>query len=73
MSTVHEVITAVHCDLTVFGFSLITNKCITDYDDHGEANHEEVVDVGSNMEPIIQEFVSRIVLRIKDIVDDEAK
>ncbi|TMW40875.1 hypothetical protein DOY81_014045, partial [Sarcophaga bullata] len=30
MSTVHEVITARHCDLTVFAFSLITNKCALD-------------------------------------------
>lgn len=32
MSTVHEVITARHCDMKVFAFSLITNKCITEYD-----------------------------------------
>lgn len=36
MSTVHEVITARHCDMKVFAFSLITNKCVTDYDNHEE-------------------------------------
>ncbi|XP_039312682.1 purine nucleoside phosphorylase isoform X2 [Solenopsis invicta] len=66
MSTVHEVITARHCDLTVFTFSLITNQCVTDYEDHGEANHEEVMDVGKARQPILQEFVSRIVTRLRD-------
>jgi len=44
MSTVHEVITARHCDMKVFAFSLITNKCATEYSDKKdeEANHEEV-------------------------------
>lgn len=44
MSTVHEVITARHCDMKVFAFSLITNKCATEYSDKkdDEANHDEV-------------------------------
>lgn len=69
MSTVHEVITARHCDLTVFAFSLITNQCVTDYEDHGEATHEEVVDVGKARQPVLEEFVSRIVIRLKDILE----
>lgn len=73
MSTVHEVITARHCDLTVFAFSLITNQCIIDYEDHCEANHEEVMDVGKARQPILQEFVSKIVLRLKDILGPEKK
>lgn len=43
MSTVHEVIVAHHAGLRVLGFSLITNKIVTDYDTHEEANHEEVL------------------------------
>lgn len=73
MSTVHEVITARHCDLTVFAFSLITNQCVTDYEDLGEANHEEVMDVGRVRQPILQQFVSRLVLRLKDILGPEKK
>ncbi|XP_011251901.1 purine nucleoside phosphorylase isoform X2 [Camponotus floridanus] len=69
MSTVHEVITARHCDLTVFAFSLITNQCVTDYENHGEANHEEVMDVGKSRQPILQEFVSRIVIRLRNILE----
>ncbi|XP_017791371.1 PREDICTED: purine nucleoside phosphorylase-like isoform X2 [Habropoda laboriosa] len=66
MSTVHEVITARHCDLTVFAFSLITNQCVTDYESLAEANHEEVIDVGSEKQPLLQEYVSRMVLRLRD-------
>ncbi|GAB1864113.1 Purine nucleoside phosphorylase [Camponotus japonicus] len=69
MSTVHEVITARHCDLTVFAFSLITNQCVTDYENHGEANHEEVMDVGKSRQPLLQEFVSRIVIRLRNILE----
>ncbi|KAF7386916.1 hypothetical protein HZH66_011368 [Vespula vulgaris] len=73
MSTVHEVITARHCDLTVFAFSLITNQCSTDYDDHTETNHEEVMDVGKTRQPILHEFVSKIVTRLKDMIDFDKK
>ncbi|XP_011309588.1 purine nucleoside phosphorylase isoform X1 [Fopius arisanus] len=65
MSTVHEVITARHCDLQVFAFSLITNQCVIDDDCHDEVNHEEVMDVGKMRQPLLQEFVLRIVQRIK--------
>lgn len=73
MSTVHEVITARHCDLTVFAFSLITNQCVIDYEDIGEANHEEVMDVGKARQPLLQEFVSRIVVLLTDIIQSETK
>ncbi|XP_037823154.1 purine nucleoside phosphorylase isoform X2 [Lucilia sericata] len=65
MSTVHEVITARHCDLTVFAFSLITNKCATDYDSgEDEANHEEVVLVGNSRQAICSQLMCRVVKEI---------
>lgn len=73
MSTVHEVITARHCDLTVFAFSLVTNLCVTDYENHEEANHEEVMDVGKARQPLLQEYVSNIVLRLQDMLGLETK
>lgn len=66
MSTIPEVITAKHCGLTVFAFSLITNACILDYDEEKEANHEEVVETGRQREPLLKKFVSRIVVRMHE-------
>lgn len=66
MSTVHEVITARHCDLKVFAFSLITNKCITEYETDEEANHEEVITAGIKRQNVLTNFVTQMVERIND-------
>ncbi|KAH9637177.1 hypothetical protein HF086_016199 [Spodoptera exigua] len=63
MSTVHEVITARHCDLNVFALSLITNECVTSYENNDEANHEEVLDVGRMRQDILRLFVNKLVER----------
>lgn len=64
MSTVHEVITARHCDMKVFAFSLITNMCYTDYEDNEEANHDEVVNIGLQRQDRITLFVTKVVQEI---------
>lgn len=70
MSTVHEVVTARHCDLKVFAFSLITNKCALDYDSSDDdANHEEVVTVGKNRQHICAQFTRRVVQAISDEIN----
>lgn len=66
MSTVHEIITARHCDLTAFAFSLITNKCVTDSESQEEANHEEVVTVGKNRQSLLAKLVVRMVQKIEE-------
>jgi len=71
MSTVHEVITARHCGITSFAFSLITNKCITDYDSQDEPNHEEVIDMGKLREPVLKEFVTRLVREIEASMNED--
>lgn len=68
MSTVHEVITAKHCELTVFAFSLITNKCVIEYDTDAEANHEEVIETGVLRQDFIVEFLNRMVKEISNVV-----
>ncbi|KAB7508138.1 Purine nucleoside phosphorylase [Armadillidium nasatum] len=45
MSTVPEVVVARHCGIDVFAFSLITNKCIIDYETTDKANHDEIFSV----------------------------
>jgi purine nucleoside phosphorylase len=49
--------------MTVFAFSLITNKCATTYEED-VANHEEVIQAGRENEAVLQAFVSRIVQHI---------
>ncbi|XP_052126181.1 purine nucleoside phosphorylase isoform X2 [Frankliniella occidentalis] len=65
MSTVHEVITARHCGMTSFAFSLITNKSVTDYESYEEPNHAEVIDMGKHREPVLKEFIARLVKKIE--------
>jgi purine-nucleoside phosphorylase len=64
MSTVHEVVTARHCNMKVFAFSLITNKCETDYESHEEANHDSIVEIASKKQESIANFVTEMVKRI---------
>ncbi|XP_071785587.1 purine nucleoside phosphorylase-like [Asterias amurensis] len=66
MSTCPEAIVAKHCGMTVFGLSLVTNKCVTDYDETevDGPNHGEVLETGKLREDIIQELVAEIVAKI---------
>uniref|UniRef100_A0AAG5DGX8 Purine nucleoside phosphorylase n=1 Tax=Anopheles atroparvus TaxID=41427 RepID=A0AAG5DGX8_ANOAO len=64
MSTVHEIITARHCGMTCFAFSLITNMCTMSYDEEEEHCHETFVDVGRQLEGRICELVARVVASI---------
>lgn len=67
MSTVHEVLTARHCDMTVLAFSLITNVCLMDYHDHDNMpTHEEVMDVGKIRQGTLKLFVEKIVAYIAE-------
>ncbi|XP_055688696.1 purine nucleoside phosphorylase [Lutzomyia longipalpis] len=64
MSTVHEVVTAKHCNLAVFAISLITNKCIFDYDNPDEACHAEVVEVGKSRQSVLCDLVKGMAAEI---------
>lgn len=62
----HEVLTAQHCDMKVFAFSLITNKCVMDYESMAEANHEENIDTGLMREGVIKKLVTKVVGHISN-------
>ncbi|KAM8935030.1 purine nucleoside phosphorylase [Lycaon pictus] len=64
MSTVPEVIVARHCGLRVFGFSLITNKVILDYETRERVNHEEVLEAGKQAARKLEQFVSLLMTSI---------
>lgn len=51
MSTVHEVIVAVHAGMRVLAFSGITNVAIDSPDTDDDANHEEVLEAGKIIVP----------------------
>lgn len=65
-----QVITARHCDIKVFGLSLITNECITNYDQDAEANHEEVLDVGRMRQEMLRKYVSCLVKKFSQADPD---
>ncbi|EDS43168.1 purine nucleoside phosphorylase [Culex quinquefasciatus] len=64
MSTVHEITTAVHCGMTCFAFSLITNLCIPSYDLEESPCHEDIVGIGKRQENTLTELVSRMAKHI---------
>ncbi|XP_043216449.1 purine nucleoside phosphorylase-like [Amphibalanus amphitrite] len=64
MSTVAEVVVARHCGMRVFAFSLITNKCIMDWDTDDEPLHTEVIAVAEQRKHHLQELVARMAARM---------
>ena len=65
MSTVHEAVTAKHCGIRVFAFSLITNACVTDHPPKKSSNQSidlqnEVFDVAKKAEGKLKDFVSAL-------------
>jgi len=64
MSTVQEVIAARHCGLKVVACSLITNKCIMDYEGKSDVCHEEVLETanrrGDQMVTLIGDFIQQL-------------
>lgn len=61
MSTVHEVLAAVQCGMSVFSFSLITNSCVTDYEVDEGASVDEVMATAHDRENDLKTIVSRLV------------
>eukprot|EP00929_Paragymnodinium_shiwhaense_P094438 TRINITY_DN54_c0_g1_i2.p1 TRINITY_DN54_c0_g1~~TRINITY_DN54_c0_g1_i2.p1 ORF type:complete len:329 (+),score=90.61 TRINITY_DN54_c0_g1_i2:79-987(+) len=66
MSTVPEVLAAVHCGMKILGLSLITNKAVLPGDDAPAANHAEVIEAGNARAKDVQALVS---LFLKDAMN----
>jgi len=64
MSTVPEVMIARHCGIKCLSFSLISNKCVTDYDTNESANHEEVIETANRRQEDLKKFVLTLIPRI---------
>ncbi len=64
MSTVPEVITAVHCGLKSIGFSVITDMCLPDALEPADVN--KIIACANEAEPRLRRLVG-------DVVEDFAK
>lgn len=53
--------------MKVFALSLITNECVTSYEQDSQANHEEVLDVGRMRQELLCKFVSTLVSKFSQI------
>lgn len=70
MSTVHEAITAIHCGVKVFGFSLVTNLCLDSDSDEDDVAHAEVMEVGNKNSVDLSRFVERFCEKLKVEIDN---
>nr|CAB3264417.1 purine nucleoside phosphorylase-like [Phallusia mammillata] len=66
MSTAQEVVTACHAGMRIVACSLITNKCIMEYDTKETVSHDEVLEVGKkrakDMEELVVKFLELVQL-----------
>jgi Purine nucleoside phosphorylase len=62
MSTVIEVIAAVHLGLKVLGISVITDMCLPDA--LKPVSFEEIVEVANSAEPKLTKIVEKIIINI---------
>ena len=73
MSTVPEVIVAAHMGLKVLGITLVTNKCIAEYNTKEKPNHAEVLEVGKQRSGCVLKIVTKFVGIILKLINDLIK
>lgn len=56
--------------MKVFAFSLITNKCETEYDADGDTNHADIVMIGFRRQSLITRFVTEMVAKMNENIVD---
>jgi len=63
MSTVPEVIVAVHANLKVIGFSVITDECLPDALE--PVNIDKIIETANATEPVLSKLVTECIKRLK--------
>lgn len=66
MSTAPEAILARHCDMRVFGVSLITDMASLDYSEAKAESHDAVLEVGRRSAKTMEKFISAIIEKLSD-------
>lgn len=61
MSTVQEVVVAVHAGMKVVGFSCVTNKAMLPGEEQPAPTHAEVLEIAKEAEPMMQKLVATFV------------
>lgn len=61
MSTVPEVIVGAHMGIKIIGISLITNRCVMEYDTNEKPNHAEVLEVGKQRSECVLNIVTKLI------------
>ena len=64
MSTVPEVLVAGHMGIKCLGMSLITNKCIMDYESDTVPNHAEVLEAGRKASQFVLDIVTKFIAKV---------
>jgi purine nucleoside phosphorylase len=54
--------------MKVFAFSLITNKCETEYETHGDTDHADVMTIGLKRQDFITKFVTEMVQKMSESI-----
>ena len=65
MSTVPEVLAAVHADIKVLAISLVTNICVDEYDTDSGDVLEEINEIVERRKDILLELVTKPLLRLQ--------
>lgn len=50
--------------MKAFAFSIITNKCVTEYESQDEPGHANIVEIGQKQQFVLAGFVSRLITQI---------
>ena len=64
MSTVPEALVGVHAGMQVLGISTITNVAIDQLDTDRDTNHEEVMETGQRVVPMLTDLLTGILERL---------
>ena len=71
MSTVPEVLAAIHADIRVLAISLITNICVDQYDSGSADVVGEVLDTLHSRGETLRELVTKTILRLQETRPDQ--